>query len=65
MLSTGMARASCSTIIIGIVGAVVGSWIMQHIGGTGITGFNLWSLLVAVLGAVILLVIAHAVRRAA
>jgi uncharacterized membrane protein YeaQ/YmgE (transglycosylase-associated protein family) len=51
-------------IIIGIIGAVVGGWIMQAVGGTGVTGFNVWSLLVAVLGAIVLLLIAHAIRRA-
>jgi uncharacterized membrane protein YeaQ/YmgE (transglycosylase-associated protein family) len=47
-------------IVIGIVGAVVGGWIMEHIGRQGITGFNLWSLLVAVFGAIVLLATAHA-----
>jgi uncharacterized membrane protein YeaQ/YmgE (transglycosylase-associated protein family) len=51
-------------IVLGIVGAVIGGWIMTAVGGTGIDGFNLYSMLVAILGAVVLLVIAHAVRRA-
>jgi uncharacterized membrane protein YeaQ/YmgE (transglycosylase-associated protein family) len=50
-------------ILIGIAGAVVGGWIVAGLGGEGVTGFNLWSLLVAILGAVVLLLIAHAVRR--
>jgi uncharacterized membrane protein YeaQ/YmgE (transglycosylase-associated protein family) len=50
-------------ILIGIVGAVIGGWIMAAVGGNGVTGFNLYSILVAVGGAVVLLVIAHAVRR--
>jgi uncharacterized membrane protein YeaQ/YmgE (transglycosylase-associated protein family) len=50
-------------IVIGIVGAVVGGWIMAALGEEGVTGFNLYSMLVAVLGAVLLLVIVHAVRR--
>ena len=52
-------------IIVGIVGAIIGGWIMAAIGGEGVTGFNAWSLLVAVFGAVVLLLIVHAVRRAA
>jgi uncharacterized membrane protein YeaQ/YmgE (transglycosylase-associated protein family) len=52
-------------IIVGIVGAIIGGWIMVAIGGEGVTGFNAWSLLVAVFGAVVLLLIVHAVRRAA
>ena len=51
-------------IVIGIVGAVIGGWIMAVVGGQGVTGFNLYSILVAIGGAVVLLVIAHAVRRA-
>lgn len=51
-------------IVLGIVGAVVGGWIMAALGGHGVTGFNLYSILVAILGAVVVLVIAHAIRRA-
>jgi uncharacterized membrane protein YeaQ/YmgE (transglycosylase-associated protein family) len=51
-------------IVIGIVGAVIGGWIMAALGGQGVTGFNLYSLLVAIGGAIVLLLIAHAVRRA-
>jgi uncharacterized membrane protein YeaQ/YmgE (transglycosylase-associated protein family) len=49
-------------IILGIVGAVVGGWIMTAFGGQGVNGFNLYSMLVAVGGAIVVLVIAHAVR---
>jgi uncharacterized membrane protein YeaQ/YmgE (transglycosylase-associated protein family) len=52
-------------ILLGIVGAVVGGWIFQAAGATGVTGFNLWSLLVAVVGAVVLLAVWHAIRRSA
>ena len=51
-------------IIIGVVGAVIGGWIMAFFGGHGVTGFNLYSILVSIGGAVVLLVVAHAVRRA-
>ncbi len=47
-------------IILGIVGAVVGGWIFAATGSSGVNGFNVWSLFVAVVGAVILLVIKHA-----
>jgi uncharacterized membrane protein YeaQ/YmgE (transglycosylase-associated protein family) len=43
------------TTIIGIVGAFVGGFVMQLLGGTGLTGFSIWSILVATLGAIILL----------
>jgi len=49
-------------IAIGIVGAVIGGFIMSALGGYGVTGFNLYSLLVAIGGAMALLLLAHAVR---
>ena len=48
-------------IILGIVGGVVGGWLVGVFGSTGVTGFNLWSLFVAVVGAMVLLMIKHAV----
>lgn len=48
-------------IILGIVGGIVGGWIFSAAGSTGVTGFNLWSLFVAVIGAVVLLVLYHAI----
>jgi uncharacterized membrane protein YeaQ/YmgE (transglycosylase-associated protein family) len=44
-------------IVVGIVGGIIGGFIIGALGGTGITGFNLWSFVVAVLGAVLLLLI--------
>lgn len=40
-------------IVLGIVGAVVGGFIFNFFGGAGITGFNLYSMAVAVIGAII------------
>ena len=50
-------------IIIGIVGAVIGGWVMSFLGKSGVSGFNLYSFVVAILGAVILIAIVRAVRR--
>jgi uncharacterized membrane protein YeaQ/YmgE (transglycosylase-associated protein family) len=47
-------------ILLGIVGAVIGGWLFAAFGSTGVTGFNLWSLFVAVVGSVIFLVLYHA-----
>jgi uncharacterized membrane protein YeaQ/YmgE (transglycosylase-associated protein family) len=52
-------------IVLGIVGAVVGGWLFARFGASGVTGLNLYSLLVAVVGAVVVLVLYHAVRRMA
>jgi uncharacterized membrane protein YeaQ/YmgE (transglycosylase-associated protein family) len=51
-------------IFLGIVGALVGGWLFNRFGAAGVTGLNLYSLLVAVVGAVVVLLIYHAVRRA-
>ncbi len=51
-------------ILLGIVGAVLGGWLFNRFGASGVTGLNLYSLLVAVIGSVIFLVLYHAVRRA-
>lgn len=48
-------------IVLGIVGAVVGGFIFSQIGHSGVTGFNLYSIFVASFGAVVVLLIYHAV----
>jgi uncharacterized membrane protein YeaQ/YmgE (transglycosylase-associated protein family) len=45
------------TIVIGVVGALIGGYVVRLLGGPGVTGFNLSSILVATLGAIILLAI--------
>jgi len=50
-------------IIVGILGAFIGGFIFSLLGGEGITGFNLWSLIVAVLGATILLFIVRGFKK--
>jgi uncharacterized membrane protein YeaQ/YmgE (transglycosylase-associated protein family) len=51
-------------IVLGVVGAVVGGWLFNTIGHVGVTGLNLYSILVAVVGAVIVLILYHALFRA-
>src|SRR4029077_3737288 len=51
-------------ILLGIVGALVGGWLFNTFGASGITGLNLYSLLVAVVGSIVFLVVYHALRRA-
>jgi len=53
-------------IVLGVVGAVVGGFIAHFAGFSGITGFNLYSILIAIGGAVVVLLVYHAlVRRTA
>jgi uncharacterized membrane protein YeaQ/YmgE (transglycosylase-associated protein family) len=48
-------------IILGVVGAVVGGYLFTAFGAVGVTGFNLYSMLVAIIGAVLVLVVYHAI----
>ena len=52
-------------IALGIVGAIVGGWLFNLFGMTGVTGLNIYSLIVAIVGAVVFLVVYHAIRRRA
>ena len=45
------------TILLGIIGAFVGGFVVNLLGGAGVSGFNLWSIVVATIGAIILLAI--------
>ncbi len=56
-------RGCLAYTVIGIVGAFIGGLIMTLIGGAGVTGFNLYSIFVAVLGSIVLLWIVRLVRR--
>jgi uncharacterized membrane protein YeaQ/YmgE (transglycosylase-associated protein family) len=53
-------------IVLGIIGALVGGFLFNAFGAAGVTGFNLYSMVVAVIGAIVVLVIYHALagRRA-
>jgi uncharacterized membrane protein YeaQ/YmgE (transglycosylase-associated protein family) len=58
------AQMGCfANIFVGIVGAVIGGFIMNYFGAQGVTGFNIPSLVVAVIGAVVLLFVVGLVRR--
>jgi len=50
-------------ILLGVVGALAGGWLFHIFGASGVSGLNFHSLLVAVLGSVVLLVIYHLFRR--
>jgi uncharacterized membrane protein YeaQ/YmgE (transglycosylase-associated protein family) len=51
-------------IILGIVGAVVGGWLFSFFGAHGVTGVNIYSLCVAVIGSIVILVAYHAIKKA-
>jgi uncharacterized membrane protein YeaQ/YmgE (transglycosylase-associated protein family) len=49
-------------IVVGILGALIGGFLANLLGASGITGFNLYSVLVAIVGAVVLLLIVRVFR---
>jgi uncharacterized membrane protein YeaQ/YmgE (transglycosylase-associated protein family) len=49
-------------IVLGIAGSIVGGFLFHLFGATGVTGLNIWSLLVSVIGAVAVLVCFHALK---
>ena len=55
-------EGSILDIVLEIVGAFVGGFLFTYLGAAGITGFNLYSMFVAVIGAVVILVLYHLVR---
>jgi uncharacterized membrane protein YeaQ/YmgE (transglycosylase-associated protein family) len=50
-------------IVLGIVGAIVGGSLFTTLGAAGVTGFNFYSMFVAVIGAIIVLIVYHAFVR--
>jgi len=61
IVGTDKTQGALGNIVVGILGALVGGVIVELLGGTGFNGFNLWSFLVALLGAVILLFVWRAI----
>jgi uncharacterized membrane protein YeaQ/YmgE (transglycosylase-associated protein family) len=57
----GSGQGLLMDIVLGIVGAVVGGYLFSALGSSGVTGFNLWSMFVAVIGAVVILWLYHAI----
>ena len=60
-LYAGSGQGAVIDIVLGIVGAFVGGFLFNMFGGAGVTGFNLYSMIVAVIGAVVVLWVYHAV----
>ncbi|MFW6438108.1 MAG: GlsB/YeaQ/YmgE family stress response membrane protein [Armatimonadota bacterium] len=58
----GTRQGCIMDVIVGIIGAFLGGLVFNLLGGAGVTGFNLWSFFVALIGAVILIAILRAIR---
>lgn len=66
-VGTDAQQGVVGNIIAGVLGGFLGGWLFSVLGGTGVTGFNLWSFVVALVGAVLVLLIWKAIsgrRRA-
>jgi uncharacterized membrane protein YeaQ/YmgE (transglycosylase-associated protein family) len=62
VMKTNSQQGTLMDIVLGIVGGVVGGYIMQAFGASGVNGFNVYSLMVAVLGAVVLIWLGRMMR---
>lgn len=63
IMKTDGEQGAILNIAVGIIGAVIGGAVMNFFGQNGTTGFNLYSFLVALLGAVVFIAIVKAIRR--
>lgn len=64
MMGTDASQGILGNVAVGVVGALIGGLVFNAFGNVGVTGFNLYSLIVAVLGAVISLWLLRVVRAA-
>lgn len=62
-MGTDAEQGVLANVIVGVIGAFLGGFVMNLVGGQGITGFNIWSFIVALLGAVILIWIIKLFRK--
>ena len=60
---TNQQQGAIGNILVGIAGAIIGGFVARSLGGTGVTGFNLMSFIVAIGGAILLLVAVKALTR--
>lgn len=60
--NTNEQMGAFANIAVGIIGALLGGWIVSLLGGSEVTGFNIWSLVVAIGGSVLFLSILKTVR---
>lgn len=63
VMNTDKSQGMFLNVVVGIVGATIGGWIMSFLGKYPVTGFNLYSFLVALLGAVVLIGIVKVVNK--
>ena len=65
IMKTDAQQGMVMNIVVGVIGAVLGGWLSSLFGFGGVTGFNLYSFAVALVGAVALIAIVRGVNRTA
>ncbi len=63
LTGTNKEQGGIANIIVGIVGALIGGFISRGLGGEGVTGFNLSSFLISLVGAIVLVIVVKAFTR--
>ena len=63
IMNTDGEQGAIANIVVGVIGAMIGGFVFSTLGGQDVTGFYIYSLVVAVVGAVILLAILKAFRK--
>lgn len=63
IMKTDAKQGFIMDVVMGIIGAIVGGWLMNTFGQSGVTGFNLYSIVVAVIGACVVIFIGRLLRR--
>ena len=63
IMKTDASQGFVMDVVLGVVGAVVGGWLMNNFGQSGVDGFNLYSIIVAVIGACVVIFIGRLLRR--
>lgn len=63
IMKTDSQQGIMLNIAVGIVGSVVGGWLMKSLGGSGVTGFNFYSFFVAILGSIVLISLVKLFRK--
>ena len=62
-MGTDKDQGLLANIIVGVIGAFIGGFVMNALGGQGLAGFSIWSFVVALVGSIILLWILKVVRK--
>lgn len=62
-MNTDSSQGALGNIVMGIIGAIVAGFLMPVLGMSGVTGFNLYSIVVAVIGAVVVISLGRMIRK--